>query len=74
MKPMHLDGRAFAALLHDGAVIALAWAGAAWLLAPGTDAVELEIFTTALAFAIPIQVGVNFRFGVYQGIDRKSVV
>ncbi|HXN16199.1 MAG TPA: hypothetical protein VN878_07460, partial [Usitatibacter sp.] len=73
MKRIHLDARALAAAFHDGAALILAWLGAAALLeanAVGTE--DSRQLQAAFALAVPIQVAVNFSFGVYQGTWRYT--
>ena len=73
MKSIHVDGRALAAALHDGAALAIACLGAVWLLS--TDGIRTEQWDDLLAIiavAIPLQLIVNVFFGVYQGIWRYT--
>ena len=73
MKALHIDARPLSAALHDGIVLMLACIGATWLLAPsGTWPVEVDELLLAFAVAAPLQVGINFFFGVYQGVWRYT--
>jgi FlaA1/EpsC-like NDP-sugar epimerase len=73
MKAIHIDGRALAAALHDGAAFMLACIAATFLL--DVDGISLEQWgdlLTVFAVAVPIQIVVNVLFGVYQGIWRYT--
>ena len=73
MKAIHVDGRALAAALHDGAALAVACVAATLLMQ--VDGISLEKWGDLLAIfaiAIPIQITVNLLFGVYQGIWRYT--
>jgi len=73
MKPLQFDVRPVAAALHDGLALVFAFLGAAALLHPnGLGPSTLEQFFLAFAVAIPIQVGVNVLFGIYQGVWRYT--
>jgi len=73
MKSLQLDVRPVAAAMHDGLALVLAFLGAAALLQPnGLGPGTLEQFFLAFAVAIPIQVGVNVLFGIYQGVWRYT--
>ncbi|QJR16917.1 polysaccharide biosynthesis protein [Usitatibacter palustris] len=73
MQSLRADGRAFAAALHDGIAVALAGLLAAILVANQPLSSEaLDRLATALAVALPLQIGVNLLFGVYQGIWRYT--
>jgi len=73
MKAIHIDGRALAAALHDGAALALACVAATLLLdADGVSPEQWADLLTVFAVAIPTQVVVNLLFGVYQGIWRYT--
>jgi FlaA1/EpsC-like NDP-sugar epimerase len=73
MKPLQLDVRPVAAAMHDGLALVLAFLGAAALLQPnGLEPATVEQFLLAFVVAIPVQVGVNVLFGVYQGVWRYT--
>ena len=73
MKPLQFDVRPVAAALHDGLALVFAFVGAAALLQPnGLGPGSFEEFFLAFAVAIPIQVGVNVLFGIYQGVWRYT--
>src|SRR5687768_2658324 len=73
MKPMQIDARPLAAALYDGIALALAALAAAFLLDPnGPSTDRLDLLFAAFAIAIPIQVGVNVFFGIYQGVWRYT--
>ncbi len=73
MQPVQFDARALAAAVHDGTALVLACLGAMLLLEvnagprdPSTD------LLAAFLVAVPIQVAINFLFGVYQGTWRYT--
>jgi FlaA1/EpsC-like NDP-sugar epimerase len=73
MKAIHVDGRALAAALHDGAALAIACIAATLLL--DVDGIKPEQWAdlfAVFAVAIPVQIIVNVLFGVYQGIWRYT--
>src|SRR5512141_3476007 len=73
MKAMHIDARPLAAALHDALALGFAWLAATWLLrVEGVSANELADLFTIFAIAIPLQIAVNFFFGVYQGVWRYT--
>jgi FlaA1/EpsC-like NDP-sugar epimerase len=73
MKPIHVDARALAAALHDGAALAIACLAAAALLAPdGVRAGQWDELFSVILIAVPLQIVVNVLFGVYQGIWRYT--
>jgi FlaA1/EpsC-like NDP-sugar epimerase len=73
MKAIHVDGRALAAALHDGAALAIACVAATLLLdVEGVSAEQWGDLLAVFAVAIPIQIVVNVLFGVYQGIWRYT--
>jgi FlaA1/EpsC-like NDP-sugar epimerase len=73
MKALHIDARPLAAALLDGIALMVACVGATWLLAPA-GALPIDVDELALAFAIaaPLQVAINYLFGVYQGVWRYT--
>src|SRR5687768_14953282 len=73
MKPLQIDMRPVAAALYDAVAIALAFFGAALLL-DGNGLVEGEITAifAVLTVAVPLQLGVNVLFGLYQGVWRYT--
>ena len=73
MKTIHVDGRALAAALHDGAALAIACIGAILLLdIDGIGPDQWGDLLAIFAVAIPVQIAVNLLFGVYQGIWRYT--
>ena len=73
MKPMHLDARPLAAALFDAIAFALAALAAVFLLAiPAPSGDRLELLLASFVIAIPIQLAVNFTFGIYQGVWRYT--
>jgi FlaA1/EpsC-like NDP-sugar epimerase len=73
MKSVQFDARALAAALHDGVALVIACLGAALLLdANGLSADESTDLALAFIVAFPIQVAINFLFGVYQGVWRYT--
>jgi FlaA1/EpsC-like NDP-sugar epimerase len=73
MKPMHIDARPVAAALFDAVALSLAALAAVFLLAvPAPSAERLEMLLGCFALAIPIQLVVNFAFGIYQGVWRYT--
>jgi len=73
MKPMHIDARPLAAAAFDGLALALAALAAAYLLAvPAPTAAKLDLMFASFVVAIPIQLAVNFAFGIYQGVWRYT--
>ena len=69
MKSLEPDARALAAALHDGLALCLAFFAATMLLGtegPGPD--EWRVILAAFAVAVPIQLAINFLFGIYQGM------
>src|SRR5688572_10869686 len=73
MKPMHIDARPWAAALFDACALALATVAAMYLLeVPAPPAAKLEMLASIFALAIPIQLAVNFAFGIYQGVWRYT--
>jgi FlaA1/EpsC-like NDP-sugar epimerase len=71
MQPIQLDARALGAALHDAAALVAACLGATLLLDQmGADAArDLSVVFFA---AVPIQIAINFVFGIYQGIWRYT--
>jgi FlaA1/EpsC-like NDP-sugar epimerase len=73
MKTVHVDSRALAAALHDGAALGVACIAAALLLDPnGIGPEQWADLLAIFAVAMPIQIVVNLLFGVYQGIWRYT--
>jgi len=73
MKSMEPDARALAAALHDAIALGIALFAATMLLqANGIAEDESRDILAALAIAAPIQIAINFAFGVYQGIWRYT--
>jgi FlaA1/EpsC-like NDP-sugar epimerase len=73
MKSFEPDARALAAALHDGLAFGIACFAATMLLeVDGVTDGETQEILAALAVAVPIQVTINFLFGVYQGVWRYT--
>jgi len=73
MKPMHIDARPLAAAAFDGLALALAALAATYLLAvPAPSPSKLDLLFASFVVAIPIQLTVNFAFGIYQGVWRYT--
>ena len=71
MQSVHFDTRALAAALHDAVALILACVAATMLLdVPGTD--DARDLVPVFVAAVPIQIAVNFLFGIYQGIWRYT--
>jgi FlaA1/EpsC-like NDP-sugar epimerase len=70
---MEPDARALAATLHDGIALCLAFVAASVLLdVDGTTSAESRELFLSFVIAVPIQIAINFLFGVYQGIWRYT--
>jgi len=73
LKTFEPDVRALAAALHDGIALCVAFVGASWLLdIDGLSPVEAGGLFVSFAIAVPLQVTINFLFGIYQGIWRYT--
>ncbi|HEX3059898.1 MAG TPA: nucleoside-diphosphate sugar epimerase/dehydratase [Usitatibacter sp.] len=73
MKTFEPDVRALAAALHDGIALCVAFIGASWLLdIDGLSPLEVGGLFASFAIAVPLQVTINFLFGIYQGIWRYT--
>ena len=72
MQSIHFDARAFAAALHDAAALALACVAATLLLESGPSPDTSRDLIAVFVAAIPIQIAINFLFGIYQGIWRYT--
>jgi FlaA1/EpsC-like NDP-sugar epimerase len=73
MKSIEPDARALAAALHDGLALCLAFFAATMLLeVDGLSSEEMRLLFAAFGIAVPIQLAINFLFGVYQGIWRYT--
>ncbi len=73
MKSLEPDARALAAALHDGLALCLAFFVATLLLdVDGVTSDEGRMLFAAFAIAVPIQLAINFLFGIYQGIWRYT--
>ena len=73
MKSLEPDARALAAALHDGLALCLALLVATLLLdVNGLTAEDVRMLSAAFAIAVPIQLAINFMFGIYQGIWRYT--
>jgi FlaA1/EpsC-like NDP-sugar epimerase len=70
---MEPDARALAATLHDGIALCLAFVAASVLLdVDGATSAESRELFLSFVIAVPIQIAINFLFGVYQGIWRYT--
>jgi FlaA1/EpsC-like NDP-sugar epimerase len=73
MKTIEPDARALAAAIHDGLALCLAFVAASVLLdVDGIGVLESRELFLSFAIAVPIQVAINFMFGIYQGIWRYT--
>jgi FlaA1/EpsC-like NDP-sugar epimerase len=73
MKAVHFDERSLAAAAHDSVALVIAGVAAALVLThPPLSAAQSDALLTTLAVALPLQIAVNFLFGVYQGIWRYT--
>jgi FlaA1/EpsC-like NDP-sugar epimerase len=73
LKSMEPDARALAATLHDGIALCLAFVAASVLLdVDGTTSAESRELFLSFVIAVPLQIAINFLFGVYQGIWRYT--
>src|ERR1700674_203091 len=73
MRSIEPDARALAAAILDSAALCLAFIGATMLLdADGIANAESRDLLAAFAIAVPIQIAINFFFGIYQGIWRYT--
>jgi FlaA1/EpsC-like NDP-sugar epimerase len=73
LKTFEPDVRALAAALHDGIALCVAFIGASWLLdIDGLSPLEVGGLFASFAIAVPLQVTINFLFGIYQGIWRYT--
>ena len=73
MRSIEPDARAFAAALHDGVMLCLAFVAATMLIeVEGAANAESRDFLAAFAIAVPIQIAINLLFGVYQGVWRYT--
>ncbi len=73
VKTIEPDARALAAAIHDGLALCLAFVAASVLLdVDGVGVLESRELFLSFAIAVPLQVAINFMFGVYQGIWRYT--
>ena len=73
MKSIEPDARALAAALHDGIALCLAFLAATMLLdVDGVTNAESRELLQSFVIAVPIQIAINFLFGLYQGIWRYT--
>jgi FlaA1/EpsC-like NDP-sugar epimerase len=73
MKSLEPDARALAAALHDGLALCAAFLLATALLdVDGLSGEEGRMLLAAFAIAVPLQLAINFLFGIYQGIWRYT--
>ncbi len=72
MQSVHFDARAFGAALHDAAALVLACVAATLLLESRTLPDITGDLLAVFVAAIPIQIAINFLFGIYQGIWRYT--
>ena len=69
----HFDARALAAAAHDGMALVIAGLGATLLLdVNGTMTDGTRDLLSVFIAAVPIQITINFLFGIYQGIWRYT--
>jgi len=72
MQSIHFDARAFAAALHDAAALVLACVAATLLVENGASPDTTRDLIAVFVAAIPVQIAINFLFGIYQGIWRYT--
>jgi FlaA1/EpsC-like NDP-sugar epimerase len=73
MKSMEPDARALAAAVHDAFALCVAFFLATMLLAgDGLTGEDVRLLFAAFAIAVPVQLAINFLFGIYQGIWRYT--
>ena len=73
LKAFDPDIRALAAALHDGIALCVAFVIATVLLdVDGVSPLDSRELYLSFAVAVPIQVTINFLFGIYQGIWRYT--
>jgi len=73
MKAIEPDARALFAALHDAVALGLACFGAHLLLdVNGISSDDTRDILAALAIATPLQLAINYLFGIYQGIWRYT--
>jgi FlaA1/EpsC-like NDP-sugar epimerase len=72
MQTVHFDARAVAAALHDAAALVIACVAASFLVQPDAPAAGAPGLAAVFVAAIPIQIAINFLFGIYQGIWRYT--
>jgi FlaA1/EpsC-like NDP-sugar epimerase len=73
LRSIEPDARALAAALHDGLALCLAFLAATMLLDVDgvTNAESRELFLS-FTLAVPVQVAINYLFGIYQGTWRYT--
>jgi len=72
MQPVHFDARASAAALHDAVALVVACLAATLLLDASDPTQASRDLVPVFIAAIPIQIAINFLFGIYQGIWRYT--
>jgi FlaA1/EpsC-like NDP-sugar epimerase len=72
MQTVHFDARATAAALHDAVALVVACLAATLLLEARDPSEALLDLIPIFIAAIPIQIAINFLFGIYQGIWRYT--
>jgi FlaA1/EpsC-like NDP-sugar epimerase len=73
LKVFDPDLRALAAAVHDGIALCIAFVMATVLLdVDGVGTLDSRELYLSFAVAVPIQITINFLFGVYQGIWRYT--
>jgi FlaA1/EpsC-like NDP-sugar epimerase len=73
LKSIEPDARALAAALHDGLALCFAFFAATLLLdVDGLSISESRELLLSFVIAVPIQIAINFLFGIYQGIWRYT--
>jgi FlaA1/EpsC-like NDP-sugar epimerase len=72
MQTVHFDARATAAALHDAVALVVACLAATLLLDASDPSQASRDLVPVFIAAIPIQIAINFLFGIYQGIWRYT--
>ena len=72
MQSIHFDARASGAALHDAVALVVACLAATLLLEPAPALDGPRDLVAVFVAAIPIQIAINFLFGIYQGIWRYT--
>jgi FlaA1/EpsC-like NDP-sugar epimerase len=72
MQTVHFDARATAAALHDAVALVVACLAATLLLDATNPSQASRDLVPVFIAAVPIQIAINFLFGIYQGIWRYT--